>query len=531
MSLPPRRRGVALEPSAPVRSRRVPTNPLLWLAAAAALAPVFIPFLFLVGRAAGGGSKALDTILSNRTAELLLDTAVLVIVVSLSAAVIGVGAAWLTERTDLTGRKWWRVVVALPLVIPSYVTALTIISAFGQRGLLSDFFGFGFPTVRGFAGAWWALTVATYPFVYLIVAAAMRRLDPATEEAARGLGSSPTRVFRRVILPQLRQPIGAGVLLTALYALSDFGAVSLVGYDSFTRVVYAQYAGRLDRTPAMVLAVLLVLLALGILWAERRVRRGRPFVTPPPSRPTGVMPLTGRQRVLGTAGLGLVALVALLIPAGTLVAWVVRKPLPDGIPWGSLVGSISGSLLATIVAISLAIPTAVLVVRHAGRASAWVERTAYLAYSVPHITVGLAVVFLASRYLGSLYQSLWVLVAVYAAIFFAPALGAIRSALSQVSPNLEEAARGLGQGPLGSLLRITLPLMWRGVAAGALVVFLTTMKELPVTLLVRPIGFDTLAVDVWSAAGEILYSNAAVPALLLLAVSAVPTFVLATRQP
>lgn len=502
---------------------------LLWIAVVVALAPVIVPFGFLVGRAAAGGSKALETVLSGRTIELMVSTLLLVAIVSISAATIGVGAAWLTERTDLAGRKWWRVIVALPLVVPSYVIALTIISALGPRGLLSDLFGFGFPTARGLVGAWWALTVATYPFVYLIVASAMRRLDPALEEAGRGLGLSPNRVFARVVLPQLRQPIGAGVLLAALYTLSDFGAVSLVGFDSFTNVIYAQYAGRLDRTPAMVLAVMLVVLALGVLWAAGRFRRGRRFVPRPVARPTRLMSLSRAQRTGAYAALSLVGVGSLGLPVGTLVTWLVRKPFPDGIPWGSLAGSLSVSLLAAAVAVLLAIPTAVLIVRHRGGASAWVERTAYLAYSVPHITVGLAVVFLASRYLGPLYQSLWLLVAVYASVFFAQALGAVRSALAQISPSLEEAARSLGRSPFRAMTGVTLPLMGRGIAAGGLLVFLTTMKELPVTLLTRPIGFDTLAVDVWSSAGELLYSSAAVPALLLLAVSALPTYVLATR--
>ncbi len=513
------------------RGRSVRPAPLvLWIVATLALAPAVVPFAFLIGRALGGGAKALDTVFSGRTAELILNTAGLVLAVSFSAAVIGVGAAWITERTDLPGRRWWRVAVALPLVLPSYVIALTVISALGPRGLLADAFGLALPTVRGFFGAWWALTVATYPFVYLIVGSALRRMDPAVEEAARGLGSSPRRVFWTVVVPQLREAIGAGVLLSALYALSDFGAVSLVGFDSFTRVVYAQYAGRLDRTPATVLAVVLVLLALVVLLVETRFRRGRPFIPRPTTRRVRVMALTKSQRIATGAGLTALGVFALGLPVSTLLAWVARHPAPDGIPWSSLSGSVSASLLAALAAVALAIPTAVLVVRHSSTATRWVERTAYLAYSIPHITAGLAVVFVASRYLGPLYQSLWVLVGVYTAIFFALALGAMRSALAQVSPSLEEASRGLGRGAIATLLRITLPLVWRGVAAGGLLVFLTTMKELPITLLARPTGFDTLAVDVWSAAGELLYSTAAVPALLLLAVSALPTYVLATRQ-
>ncbi len=507
-----------------------PAPVILWVVATLALAPAVVPFAFLIGRAMAGGSKALDTVFSGRTAELILNTASLVVAVSLTAAVVGVAAAWVTERTDLPGRRAWRVIVALPLVLPSYVIALTVISALGPRGLLADAVGLGLPTVRGFVGAWWSLSVATYPFVYLIVGSALRRIDPAVEEAARGLGSAPRTVFWRIVLPQLRQAIGAGVLLSALYSLSDFGAVSLVGFDSFTRVVYAQYAGRLDRTPATVLAVVLVLLAVVVVLVESRLRRGRPFIPRPISRPTRAMGLTQAQRAAATAGLSVLGLLALGLPLGTLLAWVGRNPAPDGIPWSSLAGSVSASLLAAAAAVVRAVPTAVLVVRHGSAATRWVERTAYLTYSIPHITVGLAVVFVASRYLGPLYQSMWVLVGVYTAVFFALALGALASALSQVSPSIEEASRGLGRGAWQTLLRITIPLVWRGIAAGGLLVFLTTMKELPITLLARPTGFDTLAIDVWSAAGELLYSTAAVPALLLLLVSALPTYVLATRQ-
>lgn len=505
-------------------------HPLLWFAAIAALLPVAVPFGALLIRAAGGGASAAAVLFSMRTVELIRNTTLLVATVVAAAVAIGVGAAWLTERTDLPGRCVWRVVVALPLVLPSYVVALTVISALGPRGLLADLVGLGLPSGRGFLAAMWSLTVATYPFVYLIAAAAIRRIDPTLEEAARGLGSSPRRVFMTVVVPQLRQAIGVGGLLTALYTLSDFGAVSLAGYDTFTRVIYAQYAGRLDRTPAMVLAAALVLIALTILFAERRIRAGRSWVARPVSRPPHPTPLTRGQRRFATTSLVTLALVSLGLPIGTLVAWVARRPFPEGIPWGSLAGSVSASALAAVVATGLAIPAAVLVVRHRSRATATFERATYLAYSIPHITVGLGVVVVASRYLGPLYQSLIVLVAVYAAVFFAQALGAVSSAIAQVSPTLEDAARGLGRSRFGAIRAVTLPLVLPGVAAGALLVFLTTMKELPITLLARPIGFDTLAVDIWSAAGELLYPVAAVPAILLLAASAVPTYLLASRN-
>jgi iron(III) transport system permease protein len=336
-------------------------------------------------------------------------------------------------------------------------------------------------------------------------------------------------VFRTVILPQLRPSVGAGVLLGALYTLSDFGAVSLMRYDAFTRVVYAQYAGRLDRTTASVLAVLLVLLALALLVAEQRTRGGGAYHRTAPEAPAGPIPLSPSGRRAAWLALAILAAVSLALPIGVLTAWLLRGGAA-AVPWGAVAGSLSGSALAALLAAAAAIPVSVLVVRHRSRATAWVERASYALFALPHITVALGVVFFASRYLGGLYQSLIVLVLVYASIFFAQALAAGRAALLQVDPRLEEASRGLGRGPLDTLARVTVPLVWRGIAAGALLVFLTTMKELPATLLLRPTGFDTLAVGIWSTADDLLYARAAVPALILVAVSAVPAYLLAARS-
>jgi iron(III) transport system permease protein len=497
--------------------------------AIAVLIPTAVPFLALIIRVSVDGNDALGVIWSGRTAELIGNTIALVGAVSVSAAVIGIGAAWLTSRTDLRWRRGWSVVAALPLVIPSYVIALAFRSAFGPRGLLADLTGIGMPTVSGFPGAWMALTIATYPFVYLVAAASMRRMGRSQEEAARGLGASRSRVFLTVVLPHLRPSVGAGVLLAALYTLSDFGAVSLMRYDAFTRVVYAQYAGRLDRTTASVLAVVLVGLAIAVLILEQRTRGRAAYHSTRPEAPAPPVPLDPAMQTIGALALGLLALISLVLPIGVLVAWLIQGGGAP-IPWGSVAGSISGAALAAILAGLAAVPVSVLVVRHRSRATAWVERLSYALFALPHITVALAVVFFASRWLGGLYQSLTLLVLVYASVFFAQALAAGRAALLQVDPQLEEASRGLGRGAFDTMARVTVPLVWRGLAAGVLLVFLTTMKELPATLLLRPTGFDTLAVGIWSAADDLLFAKAAAPALLLVAVSAVPAYLLATRS-
>ena len=520
-------------PARATQGRRAAAPWYLWAVAAILLVPVAVPFVALVVRAFGGGTVAWDTLMSVRTLELVRNTAVLVVLVTAAAVAIGIGTAWLTERTDLPGRRWWRVAVALPLVIPSYVIALAFISASGPRGLVSDVVGISLPAVRGLTGAWLALAISTYPFVYLVSAAALRRMDPSTEEAARGLGSSQWRVFTTIVLPQLRPAAGAGALLVALYTLSDFGAVSLMRFDAFTRVVYAQYQGRLDRTPAAVLAITLVLLALAVLWVEGRTRGRAGYHSPSPSGPPRTVSLSRAGRRWSLAALAALTAVALAGPVGTLVAWVVRGGSATGratIDWGALAGSLSGSALAAVIATVAAVPVSVLVVRHSSKATTWVERGVYAAFAIPHITIALAMIFVATRFLGSLYQSLTLLVMVYASIFFAEALGAGRAALLQIDPQLEEASRGLGRGRMSTLTRVTIPLAWRGLAAGGALVFLTAMKELPATLLLRPTGFDTLAVRVWSSANELLYARSAASALVLVAVSAIPMYLLATRD-
>ena len=504
----------------------------LWFVAVAVLLPALLPLAGLIARLAGATDAAWTAAFNRRTGELLVRSVAFTAAVTATSATVGVVAAWLTRRTRLAGRRLWSVLVGLPLVIPSYVIALTLISTFGPRGLVAELTGLRPPSVSGFWGAWLALTLSTYPYVYLIVRSALRRIDPALEEAARGLGASPWRAFVTVTLPQLRPAIAAGSLLAALYTLSDFGAVSLMRFDAFTRVIYAQYQGRLDRTPAAVLALLLISVALVVLWAEQRTRGRGAYHAQRPQRPAKLLPLARRGRLLAYGFLTVLVAVGVLLPVTTLGFWLVRGIVRGDVidmRWGALAGSLSSSFVAALIAMAAAVPVAMLTVRYRSRASAWLERAVYVIFSLPHITIALAIVFFAAAYLGPLYQSFTVLVVVYAVLFLAQATGAAATALLQVNPHLEEAARGLGRSASRSLREITIPLMWRGVLTGGGLVFLTAMKELPATLLLRPTGFDTLAIRIWSTANDLFYARAAAPALLLLLVSAVPMYLMMSR--
>ena len=447
---------------------------------------------------------------------------------------MAVPLAWLTVRTDLPGRRIWAVLCALPLVIPSYIGAYLMVSALGPSGLAQDALGVErLPSIYGFAGAWIVLSAFTFPYVLLPVQAVLRRVDPTLEEASRGMGRSPWSVFSSVVLPQLVPAIGAGGLLVALYVLSDFGAVSILRFDSFTRVIYTSYRSSFEREGAAALACLLVLVTLLVLWLEGRTRRSRAYhrIAPGAKRRAPVVPL-GRWRWPSLAFAGGVVLFTLVLPVAVLVLWATRSVAGE-VAWDAVARAAGNSLLAAALAAGVgalcALPVALLAVRHPGRASRLIERTSYAGHALPGIVVALALVFLGTRGLPALYQTLAMLVVAYVVLFLPQAVGATRAALLQIDPHVEEAARSLGRTPLAVLRTITAPLARSGVLAGAALVFLTAVKELPATLLLAPIGFDTLATEIWRTTSASFFERGAVPSLVLLAVSAVPLALLTIR--
>jgi iron(III) transport system permease protein len=414
------------------------------------------------------------------------------------------------------------------------------VSMFGPKGFLQETLEpLGIerlPEIYGLPGAALALTLFSYPYVFLTVLGALRGIDPAIEEASRSLGSGALATFFRVTLPQLRPAIVAGALLVALYSLSDFGAVSLLQFDSFSREIYTQYRSAFDRTPAAILALMLVGLTGAILMLEARTRSRARYhrSTAGSSRPyTGRVVALGRWRWLALLFCGTVVLLALVVPVGVLVFWLARG-LAAGEPlrlmWGAAFHSVYAAGLAAVVTALAALPVAVLAVRFPGWVGSIVERLSYLGYALPGIVLALALVFFGANLAPGLYGTLVLLVFAYAVHFLPQAVGTTRAALLQVRPSVEEAARGLGRGRTWVVATVTAPLASSGILAGAALVFLTTMKELPATLLLSPLGFDTLATSIWTATSGAFFARAAAPALLLILISALPMYLLVIRE-
>ncbi|MHA6794798.1 ABC transporter permease [Pseudonocardia bannensis] len=500
----------------PRRRRATGAPPFLvgWGAIAGLVA--LVPLVYLVVRSLDAGPGAFLEVLGRpRTGELILRSLALAGAVTAACMVIGFLGAWLVVRTDLPGRRAAGVLLALPLAVPSYVAGFTWISEA--------------PGLAGFWGAFGVLVSVSFPYVFLPVVGALRATDTGLEEVARSLGHGPARVLLGVTLRQVWPAATAGGLLVALYILSDFGAVSLMRYDTFTLGIYTSYRGTFNRTPAAVLGCVLVVLAALITWGEARARgRAAQLVGRGVPRQAAATRL-GRWRPAWAGFVGLVIAVSLGVPAYSLTHWMVvgsslGVDLPDLGDAGlvTLQAAAAGAIVTTV----LAIPVGVLAARYRGRATATLETATYVGHALPGITVGLALVFLGVRVLPGIYQELPLLVFGYAVLFLPLAVGAVRTAVVAAPPRLEEVSRSLGHSRFVTLARVTLPLAAPGVGAGAALVFLTIAKELPATLMLRPTGADTLAVRLWSYTGVGQYAAAAPYAVLLVLLAAIPTLVL-----
>ena len=534
--------------------RRRHWSPFNWLLVGSAglvSALILLVPAYLLLRVGTGWAEAWQTLAQARTLEILGNTLGLAAAVTLASAVLAVPLAWLTTCSDLPGKRFWAVIVALPLVVPSYVAAYLFASILTPKGLLQQILQpiLGIerlPNFYGFPGAFLVLTLVSYPFIFLTVRSAFKRMDPTLVEAARSLGLSPWQAFWRVTLPYLRPSITAGGLLVMLYTLRDFGAVTMLQYSTFTRIIYNRYLGyKLDMAAAM--ALVLVLVTAVILYLEQRSRGNARYARVSIGVARARTPHElGPWRWLGLGFVGLISFWALIVPSLGLAYWFWRGLNQDwavkslGIAQSnveSLLGlvepawhSLSASLLGAGLAMLLALPIALLVVRHPGRLSRFFERLSYASFALPGIVVALAYVFFGTNYALSLYQTVPMLLIAYVILFIPQAVGAQRSSLLQLSSSLEEAAQSLGKRPFTIFRCITLPLVKPGMLAGGALVFLTCMKELPATLILSPLGFNTLSAEIWSNISEAFFARAAAPTLLLLILSSIPLAWMTLRE-
>ncbi|MGY1755038.1 ABC transporter permease [Blastococcus sp. SYSU D01042] len=497
--------------------RRSPVTLALALAVAAL---ALLPLGYIAWYSADLGWAGIrELVLRPRVGELLWNTVRLALGTVVCCGVLGVGAAWLVERSSVPARRIWHVLLVAPLAVPAFVNSYAWISLL--------------PGLDTYAGALLVVTLSYFPFVYLPVAAAFRGLDPALEDTARGLGLSTWAVFLRVQLPQLRVALLGGGLLVALHLLAEFGALQMLRYPTFTTAIYDQYRATFNGPGATMLAGVLVLLCLVLLVAEIRLRGRRGY-----ARSGRGAPRPGRRialhRLTAPALLALGALVALAVavPLWSLGYWMARGAgtAVDGSVLLTTTGTTLGlAAAAAAITTAMALPTGWLAVRARGRIATLLERSTYLGSSVPGIVVALALVTVSIRVTPWLYQTVPVLLAAYAILFLPRAIVTVRSAVEQAPPLYDDVAASLGASAPDRLRRITLPLLAPGIGAGAALVFLAVVTELTATLLLAPTGTRTLATAFWTASSAVDYAAAAPYAVIMVLLSA-PATVLLSRD-
>jgi iron(III) transport system permease protein len=431
--------------------------------------------------------------------------------------------------------------LALPLALPGYVAAICALSLLRRGGLLDQaamrFAGFErgqfpLPDLASLGGAAVIISMVTYPYVYLTTAAALRTIDRSLEEAARVAGQNAWSVFRRVTLPLIVPAVAAGSLLVGMYVLADFGAVALLRYRTFTTAIYQQFAGQVDRAAASILSLTLVGLTLPLLageaWFNRRDRR----YTRNAWRPRRIVPL-GRWRWLAFVALGALASLSLILPLlilGSMALQGVFFPTEVDRRWSygseqlwvyglqSLVLSGIAATLATVLACAPAYLTA----RYPSRITLLLVGLSKTAFALPGLIIGLGLLLFFLQVTPPIYGTVIALGLGLTFRLLPKAITTGEAALQRVSPMLEQAGRTLGHGPMAGFRRITLPIAAPGILAGWALVFMTAMKELPLLVILRPPGFDTLTIRIWEAANDSIYTQAAPPALLLIALTLLP---------
>ncbi len=489
-----------------------------WLTPLAIVTTLLVaaPVIFLVVElAAADRDNIVRAFTRPATITQVTNTLLLVVSVTVCATIVGVLSAFALARLDLPGKRLWWVLSVLPLAVPSYVAGLA---------------WFDFTSLRGFFGSWFILVLATAPYVTLPTAAAFRRADRSVEDVARTLGAGPIRSFTSMTLPQVAPAAAAGALLIALYTVAEYGVVAIMRFPTMTTAVQSAFGGSFNRQLAIVLSVMLAAMALVVVVGERLLRR--PVLVTRVGSDTNALRRPSRPvQILVCGGLFLVFTLAVLLPVSALLVRLSRSIADNSVEWERLLQAalvttglgVAGAVVATLAAL----PVGILAARRPGRVSSALETITYLGHGLPGIVIGLAMVYMSLQFVPGIYQTLALLVIAYGIMFVPKAMGSVRSAVGQVPESLEDAARSLGRKPIQVWWEVTSRIAWPGIAAGALLVAVTVMKELPATLMMRPIGTDTLATRLWQLTDIHAYGSAASYAIALILVASIPAIGLA----
>lgn len=523
---------------------------LLWWAAASICAFALLPIL-QIAAALFAPAPEVWAHVGPLLPRLTLNTVGLVSGVVLGTGVVGTALAGLTALCEFPGRRFFSWALMLPLAIPAYVLGFVIVGLFDFSGPIAStwrgWFGEGawFPPIRSTGGVILALTLSLYPYVYLLARNAFMTQSGRALEAARSLGETAWGAFFRVALPMARPWIGAGLMLVVMETLADFGAVSVFNYETFTTAIYKAWFGLFSLTAAAQLASFLVLFALLALTLEQRQRaRQRYFLSARSGNGTRPIRLDGTHGWFACAFTGFVLTLAFVVPLLQLLIWSAEVFVSDwderftDYLFNTLIMAAAGALLIVAAALTLSLVKR----RYGDWKAGLMVRLATLGYSLPGTVLAVGIfmplAWLDNRLIdaaNSLFDveltpvfggGLAALLLAYLIRFLAVGFGAADSALHRITPSMEEASRSLGVAGFEMLRRVHLPLLRGGLLGAFLLAFVDILKEMPITLLMRPFGWDSLAVRIFEMTSEGEWQRAALPAVVLVLAGLLPIFLL-----
>lgn len=488
-----------------------------------------IPIVYIFSRALTAPIEKWEIMFKTRIPFLLWNTLSLALTVTLITTIIGVALAWLVEHSNLPGRKFFKIALSLPLLIPPYIGALTYVIFFGPRGILYSSLGGSPINIYSFFSVAFVLSMFTFPYVFLIVCASLRKISANYAEAGRSCGASYCTIFRRIILPLMKPAILSSSIIVLFYVVSDFGAIAMLRYTTFSSSIYFQMVGSLDRSSAAILSIVLVALGLAILLIKAYILNKKVFYQNSKSN-RKIDPINlGKFKYISLAFVGIVLLFSVILPLSTLTAWSI-KGINEGVVTLKTLGYIKNSLTVSIgaafITMIISVPVAYLKFRNPSKLTFIMNNICHVGLVIPGTLLALGMVFFVSRYFPWLIGSQIILMVGFSIRYMSRNLQSTEASMALISKNLDETAYSLGKDFKVVLLKVILPSILPGVLSGGALVLVSSLKELPITLMLRGAGFDTLAVRIWIESSDGFYTHAAPAGLLIVLVSILPLYLM-----
>ncbi|WP_084493558.1 ABC transporter permease [Brackiella oedipodis] len=482
--------------------------------------PLLFPFLYLFLRSYDVGlNRAIELVFRERVWMLFSNTMILLVVVTGLSIVIGTVAAFALERYKIWGAPFFRVAATLPLCLPASVTSYTWISL-----------SFKF---EGLPGALLVMTMASAPLAYLPIAAVLKRMDRSLEEVSLSLGKSNTYTFWHVIFPQLKPALGSSFLLIALHMLIEFGAVSILNYNTFTTAIYQEYDMSFDNASAALLSLVLVVMCLIVVGFEL-IFRGNDYLAREGKGVARQMPrraLSPLSHALYLVFFIVHAIVALGIPIATLIYWLtVGTSFSGNFHLMEFIKSLGLSLgvsgMGAFVSVLVALPLVWCAIRYRSTLTIWIDRLPFLLHAMPGIVIALAITYFTIHYATPVYQTFVPMLIAYLMLYLPMAQTTLRSSLNLIPANIENVGKSLGRSDFFVFRTLIIPAILPGLTAAFALVFLNLMKELTATLVLSPVELQTLSIAVWEYTLDMRYAAVAPYACALIVFSGIPVYFL-----